>query len=544
MWLFSCRKARRTAPARRPSAYRPRLEVLEDRCVPSSGALDPTFGSGGTVTTTLNNLEDFAHGLLLQSNGDLIAYGGTSTTLHTDERYAGFGLARYTPSGSLDPTFGTGGIVKTFKIGTTSIAQLEANAAPEYPYGVTQAALQSDGKIVAVGGASYLVRYNSNGSVDTTFGVMGLVTVPSGFSVASVLIEPGNGAIVVGGRYNSALAMLRYTPTGTLDSTFGSGGEVVTSIVGGNGGNGYRTPLALENGDIVVGGGGTTDFALARYTLSGSLDTTFGSGGIVTTAMGSEPYISNLLVQPNGQIVAVGTLGALGGNWKLARYNLNGSLDSTFGSGGIVTTNITGADWTDNAALQTNGQIVVVGWSDNPLIHFDIGVYNTNGSLDTSFGSGGIVTQPWSDTDGIDAGGGVIVQPDGKIVTASSTYVVVVSGKNRSLQWDFMLARYGPSAAQIGSFTASPNPVTSGSSLTLTASNITLADPSSTITQVAFYVQMGGTNTLLGYGTQSAGVWTFTYTVNLTPSSYTLIAQATDSDGVLGDPLALTLQVM
>jgi uncharacterized delta-60 repeat protein len=259
---------------------------------------------------------------------------------------------------------------------------------------------------------------------------------------------------------------------------------VVTSIVGGNSGSdyGYRTPLALENGDIVVGGGGTTDFALARYTLSGSLDTTFGSGGIVTTATGSGPYISNLLVLPDGQIVAVGNVGL---SWALARYNLNGSLDSTFGTGGIVTSNITGTDRADNAALQANGQIVVVGWGALDST-FETGVYNANGSLDTSFGSGGIVTQPlFNDPSGAPGGGGVVVQPGGKIVTASSATVYVVSRKNIIEQWHFMLARYGPSAAQIGSFTASPNPVTSGSSLTLTASNITLADPSSTITQVA-----------------------------------------------------------
>src|SRR5262249_15034132 len=114
-----------------------------------------------------------------------------------------------------------------------------------------------------------------------------------------------------------------------------------------------------------------------------------------------------------------------------------------------------------------------------------------------------------------------------------------ISGKD-----DFLLVRFGPSAAQIGSFTASPNPVASGSSVTLTVSNITLADPSSTITQVAFYVQVNRTHTLLGYGTQtSTGVWTFTFTVSLVPGSYTLIAQATDSDGVFSNPLLLTLTV-
>jgi hypothetical protein len=107
-----------------------------------------------------------------------------------------------------------------------------------------------------------------------------------------------------------------------------------------------------------------------------------------------------------------------------------------------------------------------------------------------------------------------------------------------------VLGRY-LAGLEIGSFTASPNPVASGSSLTLTASNITLADPSSTITQVAFsYVDSGGNQQRLGTGTQnSSGAWTLTLTISLAPGSYTLDAQATDRDGAFGDPIALTLRV-
>jgi uncharacterized delta-60 repeat protein len=500
MWLFSSRKAQHTAPARR-SAYRLRLERLEDRCVPSAGALDPTFGSGGIVTTSSGH---HAIGALLQPNGDIIAYRQT---------YQGVGLtlARYTPSGSLDTTFGSKGIV--------------SNSTMRY---VNQAVLQADGKIVVVG-RYQLARYNSNGSLDTTFGSNGLVTFPSGFGMFSLLIQPSNGDIVVGGWFNATatdFALLRYTGNGTLDSTFGSGGEVVTPGLGGN-----IYYLALENGDIVAGGTG----ALARYTLSGSLDTTFGSGGIVMTTV----TVSSLLVQPNGQIVAVGEASNAAG-WALARYNVDGSLDSTFGSGGIVISSPTGHDVVAGpagSALQSNGQIVVAGWSTVTSTLFEFGVYNSNGSPDTSFGSGGFVTTSWYGLWPFPigrAGGGVVIQPDGKIVVAAS-----------AAGFHIRLGRFGPSAPQIGAFTASPNPVTAGSNVSLTASNITLADPGSSITQVAFYVQIGGTNTLLGYGTQSSpGVWTFTFTVNLTPGSYTLIAQATDSDGVLGDPLALNLQVI
>jgi uncharacterized delta-60 repeat protein len=166
---LSAKPSRNGWPRRCPAGYRPRLEALEDRCV-LSATLDTTFGTGGIVTTSVAG---GSNGDLLQSNGDIIAYGGAGNTLE---------LARYTPSGSLDTTFGSGGIVAN----TSTMS------------GVVQAALQANGQIVVV---SYteLVRYNSNGSLDTTFGSNGVVTVPSGFSAYSLLIQPSNGDIVVGG---------------------------------------------------------------------------------------------------------------------------------------------------------------------------------------------------------------------------------------------------------------------------------------------------------------------------------------------------------
>jgi hypothetical protein len=147
------------------------------------------------------------------------------------------------------------------------------------------------------------------------------------------------------------------------------------------------------------------------------------------------------------------------------------------------------------------------------------------------------VTASWFGGVPQDYGGGVMIQTDGKIVVAGSAFI--------NPKDNFMLARYGPSAAQIGSVTASPNPVTAGSNVTLTASNITLADPNSTIMKVAFYsIDRSGAQQQLGTGTQtSLGVWTFTFTVNLAPGSYTLFAQAEDSDGIFSDPLALSLTV-
>jgi hypothetical protein len=134
---------------------------------------------------------------------------------------------------------------------------------------------------------------------------------------------------------------------------------------------------------------------------------------------------------------------------------------------------------------------------------------------------------------------GIALEPDGRIVLAGSTFPSTSSAQA------FYLARFVDAGPQVGSFTASPNPVAAGSSLTLTASNITDEIPSAPITQVAFYVNINGTNTLLGYGTQSStGVWTLTFTVSLAPGTYTLYAQAEDNYGIFGDlaPLTLTVQ--
>jgi uncharacterized delta-60 repeat protein len=519
MWLFS-RKLRH--PVRRPSR-RPNLEVLEDRCVPSAGALDTTFGSGGIVTTSLDHNNDYANGALLQPNGDSIVYGGN-------------GMARYTPNGSLDSSFGSGGIVL------------------RPPSWIAMAALQTDGKIVAAGGSS-LFRYNANGTLDKTFGSKGVVAYPSGWGAGpGIVIEPATGDIVLEGSPSAApddIGLLRYTPNGVLDTTFGQGGKVATPFPGMYSADLEWNTLALENGHIVEAGfvstGGPNPnsrlWFLARYNDDGTLDTTFGPSGtgLVTTAVGyglSPTMVRSLVVQPNGEIVAVGVAeNSLNSpqEWALARYTTAGILDGTFGNGGIVTSSFTaGGDEPWNAALQANGQIVVAGFNDGSPQIMEVGRYNSDGSLDTTFGSGGFVSTPFASQS---AAVGVLIQPDGKIVAAGYT---TINGKV-----DYMLARYLPSEPEIGSFTANPNPVTSGSTTTLTVSNITDGNPNSTITQVAFfYYDNTGAPHVLGYGTQtSPGVWTLNYTVNLSAGTYTIYAQDEDSYGVFGDPFALTLTV-
>jgi uncharacterized delta-60 repeat protein len=555
MRLFSSRQ-HGSAKSVRPSS-RPRLELLEDRCVPSSGPLDPTFGSGGIVTTAIGTSAD-AYAVAVQSDGKILA-GGTSTTPSGRNTIDHFTLARYTTGGALDTTFGNSGKVVTSWSNNGS-TQADAYSLAVYPSSGTV----NDGKIVLAGRAFLktgvqfaLARYNTNGSLDTSFGSGGTLaaTINAQSEGDAVAVQP-DGKLVVAGSSSAStgasyspyyLTVARYTPTGTLDTTFGSNGRVV-SLIGTWQSEGRAVALQAD-GKIVVAGyfflNQQTEFAVFRYTPNGTLDTTFG-GGTGYAAFTADPRGSvtfgafNVGIQADGKIVAGGSVRATyGQTWQLARFNADGSLDSTFGGTGVVAPPVRGQ--VTALALQQNGKVVAAGPGNidttSATYSFEVGRFNADGSSDSTFNGTGLVGTPIGSSSSWAFG--VAIQPtDGKIVVAGA------SPYNTSAD-DFALARYLAAGPQIGSFTASPNPVAAGTSLTLTASNITDGNPNSTVMRVAFYVQVNGSNTLLGYGTQtSPGVWTFNFTVSLAPGSYTLFAQAEDNYGLFSDLFAVTLQAI
>jgi uncharacterized delta-60 repeat protein len=442
---------------------------------------------------------------LLQPNGDIIAYGAN---LNGSSHLF---LARYTPTGSLDTTFGSGGLVETTTPGNNG--------------NTGQAALQTNGQIVFVSG-SWLFRYNSNGSLDTTFGSDGVVTLPSGFGTINggnrtepgLLIQPSNGDIVVGGYSGSDSALLAYTPSGTFDSTFGNGGEVLTP-------GGAFHALAIENGDIVAGGANE----LARYTLSGSLDATFGSSGIAAFP----GTVKSLLVQPNGQIITVGNETVSNQlEWVLARYNVNGTLDTTFGSGGIVTSSPSGSyDVVRGAALESDGLIVVAGLAGEE--ESDFGVYNPNGSPDASFGSGGFVTTPWWSSPSY-AGDGVLVQPNGDIVIASDNGSGIA------------LARYLPPVAQTSpsfAVTGFPSPTTAGVAQTVTVTALNADGSVNTGYTGTVHFSSSDPQAVLPadytFTAPDQGVHTFTVALKIAGSQSITVADTTS--GMLGAESGITV---
>ena len=463
----------------------------------ADGSLDPTFGNGGIVRTDFGNGGDSGNAAALQPDGKILLAGTVFNGIDED-----MALARYNSNGSLDPNFGDGGKVTTdfsnvfrININTASAQTLETlpgigpilaqmivdfrnqNGLFQIIEDIRQVPgigpgtfdriqnlitvghdsaqailLQPDGKILVAGSSENdfaLARYHSDGSLDTGFGTGGHVTTDLGrFHALSLdLALQSDGKILVSGYGGEVpeFVLARYHSDGAPDSTFGANGIVLTKI--GELDFGY-TVTVQPDGKIIVAGQSFIpqegfSFALARYNRDGSLDASFGTGGIVSTVFEifSEAGISATLLQPDGKILAVGysMLVFPFFNIALARYNSDGSLDSTFGVGGKVTTIFEGGDSVAiAAALRPDGRIVVAAQylTLDTGADFALARYNGDGSLDPSFGENGwISTDLGSEEDLVSA---VLLQPDGKIVLAGSSHL------------DFALARYLPQGIDLG----------------------------------------------------------------------------------------------
>jgi uncharacterized delta-60 repeat protein len=342
----------------------------------SDGTLDPTFSSGGKVTTPIGERAQL-RALKLQPDGKIGVAGYAESSSFQED----FALVRYRRDGSLDPEFGGGGGALT-DFGTTLD---KANAL----------AIQQDGKIVAAGtagGRFALARYDPDGRLDQSFGYGGQLILddftasesygaggPAGWTGARAVAIQADGKIVMVGQtptdpYRLNFAVVRITPGGALDPSFGTAGKVLTSF-GGQRGDGAYAVAIQPDGRIVVGGvmGGSADtphdnfYALARYNPDGSLDTSFSSDGKVTASVappgGGGDDLYALALQLDGKIVAAGMSFTPTGatQFGVARFNANGSLDTSFSGDGRLTTNFGGTEEARSLAIQPDGNIVVAG---------------------------------------------------------------------------------------------------------------------------------------------------------------------------------------
>jgi uncharacterized delta-60 repeat protein len=281
---------------------------------------------------------------------------------------------------------------------------------------ISSATLVLNASIFALSGSSFAAP----GDLDPGFGTGGFVQTDVGSAGASDVVIQPDGSIVVVGRTSTGemvgeFAIVRYDGGGAPDASFGSGGVVTTAI----GTSAAASAVALQtDGKIVVAGytltSGIRSFALARYDDAGVLDPTFGTGGIVTTTFGGDARIEDLVIQSDGRIVAVGYQGSSPFTVTLARYDDAGVLDPAFGTGGIVTTPVGTSSMATAATLLPGDAFAIAGESDQ---RFLIVRYSPNGVPDAGFGDGGIVvTAPTGDG----SLSGIAVQSDGKLVVAGS----------------------------------------------------------------------------------------------------------------------------
>jgi uncharacterized delta-60 repeat protein/uncharacterized repeat protein (TIGR01451 family) len=469
-------------------------------------ALDTGFGGGGTVRTDFSGNIDEARAVVLQQDGKIVAAGSSFSSAKTVEDFV---VARYNSNGSLDKRFGNNG-----KVITDFFRNVDS---------ISAVAIQPDGKIVVGGFAQLggsgstprvfaLARFNSDGSPDSSFGSGGKLTTSFGgsfASVSSIMLQP-DGKIIAAGTadFNPRVpgagldfALARYQPNGGLDGSFGDAGKLTFDFFGSF--NQANAAALQSDGKIVVVGGAAYDnanrsigFALARFNPNGSPDAVFGSGGKqITDFFGTGGQANGVVIQPDGKIVVAGTASDnasrfAGTDFALARYNPDGSLDDSFGSGGRASVPLPDSttEQANALALAPDGKIIVAGAAYKSFAtppDFALARYKQDGSLDEGFGSGGVLTTDFAG--GTDEAFAVAIQPNGNLVAAGRAF------RNN---FDLALARYLDDAAPAPvpvvaadlsvSAGGAPNPVIAGDNLTYTvntvnngpsaATNVTLTD--------------------------------------------------------------------
>jgi len=413
------------------------------------GDLDPTFGTGGMVMTDLNRSTDLANAVAIQSDGKLVVVGQTyKNNDYSDEDFA---VTRYNTDGTLDNTFGRGGKVRTDFPGLAAVP----SAVVIQPDGKIVVAGGAFPQFTFAGNFE-VVRYNPNGSLDRSFGNGGIVTTtfPEGSYAFDVALQP-DGKIVAAGTVfvdfipgepsNTDFALARYNPDGTPDAAFGSGGQVSTDFVGME--DDAFSVLIQSDGKIVAVGSANSpatyyDFAAVRYLSNGTIDTAFGVAGKVSTDFGDHNFdrAQSAALQSDDKIVAAGfaiSQNGLSENFAVARYTANGVLDTTFSRDGI--TQIDFGNCCQSAyqvLLQSDGKIITVGYpnTEDSDSDFLLARLNPRGSLDPTFGVGGRVRTSFGDLNG--GANGAVLQSDGKIVAVGFQATF-------SNQWsNFALARY------------------------------------------------------------------------------------------------------
>lgn len=428
-----------------------------------SGKLDNSFGTGGTSNTIVGSGGQIW--AMSSIDGWSVVVGGLGKIGNDTD----FTLMKFTQDGTADATFGSNGIVTT-QVGGHGSAIVYATM------------LQNDGKVIAAGkawnGTSYdfaIVRYTIAGIVDSTFGTNGKIIthLGTGNNVVNGLCTQDGWSVVVGGivqsSNNTDFVVMRYTRDGIIDSTFGANGIVTTDF--GTGNNDVLSALAVQSDSSIIAvgtssSGSVNSFALARYTKTGALDNTFGTGGMVIVSGSGDDEATSISLRSDGKMIVGGYISnGVNDDFGLMRFKTTGEIDNSFGNNGKVITPVgNGDDGIYALVTQTDGKIIGTGSSlINGIYRTAMVRYNATGSLDTTFGVGGKVIG--TDTSGNSEIYAATLQNDGKVLVAGYS--------NNGTTDQLSLSRYSTTisvglidfATSDNQFIVYPNPVAQNATL-------------------------------------------------------------------------------
>jgi len=414
-----------------------------------NGILDTTFGTKGIVTADFFGGNDIPVSMVLQGDGKFVVAGNVFTTNGDQD----IGLARFTADGALDPDFDGDGKL------TTNIATDPSGNSLDV---VNTMTIQSDQKILVAGNfygvttnfqsIMTVLRYNSDGSPDTGFGTDGIYypNFPAGSNSDILGISESGGKIIITGNLSLAgeggfpmrLMIMRLTVNGTPDADFDSDG-LVTVDFGADMSTGKDCVFLSDGNILVLGDFSTTagfDLAVLRVLPDGSLDATFDTDGIVTSNLGfDQQYPESLTLLSDGFIATAQVMNPSAGNGDIAlvRYNSNGGLVNSFSGDGILISYYMKGTSSDVLAVATqpDGKVIAAGKGYNESTNayaLSVARFNTNGSLDQSFGDAGVASVYFDPN--IQTVTAVALQSDGTIVAGGNV--------ETTLGTDFAIARF------------------------------------------------------------------------------------------------------
>jgi uncharacterized delta-60 repeat protein len=408
-----------------------------------AGSLDLSYSGNGKQMTQVGLHYSYAYGISLQADKKILMAGYCDAP-----NLAAIGIVRYLPNGSLDNSFGSGGKASVGVTGRTLIGG--------------EVLQQPDGKLLVSGSSVigsydtfFITRLTPTGVVDNTFGTAGWTFLPH-YGAGSLTLQP-DGKILAGGRHVEGagniksdkrnFALIRLNANGTLDNTFGSGGTVITDVGGQDEGG---VIALLSDGRILFSGErGQDSLEVLRYLSNGALDPTFGANGLTSVTVGNEDLcgLGGMTVQPDQKIVLAGYYITPAGERDVlvVRLQSNGVLDLGFAGNGKkgISFNMPQAQAV-GVAMGSNGKIVV-GVSAYPSGgpgRFGACRLLSDGSLDASYGTGGITSFSWTGGNGIINATCMARQPDGQLLIGGynsdefSSMRILGSGTNSSAAGD------------------------------------------------------------------------------------------------------------